>query len=263
MTYLPIDSHCHLHSIPYDRIGIDMDTLIHNCFHGENPLEAMLSVCIEVSDLPSLYAISEKHPRISISAGQHPTDVEHTSLAQLEEVLSEALLRQDVVAVGETGLDYFHPHDKKTQEAFFRLQIQLAKHYKKPLIIHSRDAREDTIRILKEEKAEDIGGVFHCFTESYDMAKKGLDLGFLISFSGIVTFKNAKEVQDVATKIPLSSMLIETDAPYLAPMPFRGKVNQPTYVNFVAEKIAELKSTSKEEVCKVTSENFYRLFFNK
>ena len=167
-----------------------------------------------------------------------------------------------MIALGETGLDY-HYNDSglEEQRERFRLHIRLARELKKPLIIHSRDAREDTIRILREEKAEEIGGVMHCFTESWEMAEQALALNFYISFSGIVTFKNAVEVADVAQKVPLERILIETDAPYLTPAPHRGKKpNEPQYVCLVAEKIAALKGVTVKEVANQTTQNFFSLF---
>jgi TatD DNase family protein len=166
-----------------------------------------------------------------------------------------------VVAIGETGLDYFRSEgDLDWQRDRFRVHIEASKQTKKPLIIHTRDAREDTIKIMQEEHAEDAGGVMHCFAEDWETARRSLDLGFYISFSGIVTFKNAESLRDVAMRVPLDRMLIETDSPYLAPVPFRGKSNEPAYVLHVAEKIAELRDLSLEEVASITTENYQRLF---
>ncbi len=166
-----------------------------------------------------------------------------------------------VVAIGETGLDYFRNEgDLEWQRDRFRLHIHLAKELNKPLIIHTRDAREDTIRILKEEGADKVGGVMHCFVEDWETAQAAMDLNFLISFSGIVTFKNATDLQDVAKKVPLGQMLVETDSPYLAPVPFRGKTNQPAYVRHVANFIADLKEIEFEEVAKETTNNYYNKF---
>jgi len=163
--------------------------------------------------------------------------------------------------MGETGLDYYYNSDKlEVMRQRFRDHITAAKLMRKPLIIHTRNAREDTLKIMRAEKADEIGGVMHCFTESLEMAKASLDLNFYISFSGIITFKNAKELVDVASYVPLDRILIETDSPYLAPMPFRGKQNEPKYVRYVAEKIAEIKNTSVEAVAIATSDNFRRLF---
>ena len=166
-----------------------------------------------------------------------------------------------VVAIGETGLDYFYNKGDLTwQRNRFRTHINAAKITKKPLIIHSRDAKDDTIKILTEESANEVGGVMHCFTETWEMAQAAMDMNFYISFSGIVTFKSATELKEVAKKVPLDRMLIETDSPYLAPMPHRGKQNQPAYVKLVAEYIAELRDISVQEIADQTSDNFHRLF---
>jgi TatD DNase family protein len=173
-------------------------------------------------------------------------------------MLVEKAQHPKVVAIGETGLDYYRDHNKALQMQRFAVHITAAKQVNKPLIIHTRQAREDTIALLKSEQAGN--GVFHCFTEDYDMAKQGLDLGFYISFSGILTFKNAEMLKDVAKKLPLDRILVETDAPYLTPVPYRGKANQPGYTRYVAEYLAELKGLSLEAVATATTENFKQLF---
>ncbi|MDI6750770.1 MAG: TatD family hydrolase, partial [Rhodocyclaceae bacterium] len=166
-----------------------------------------------------------------------------------------------VVAIGETGLDYYRlKGDLEWQRERFRTHIRAARICGKPLIIHTRSAAADTLGILKEEGGEAVGGVFHCFTESAEIARAALDLGFYISFSGIVTFKNALELKEVAKMVPLDRMLVETDAPYLAPVPYRGKVNQPAYVRFVAEEIARLRGQDLDAICAATTENFFKLF---
>jgi TatD DNase family protein len=166
-----------------------------------------------------------------------------------------------VVAIGETGLDYFRSEgDLEWQRERFRTHIAAAKSCAKPLIIHTREARADTLRVMEEEDAGAAGGVMHCFAEDWETARRAMDLGFYISFSGIVTFKNAQELKDVARRVPLERMLVETDSPYLAPVPHRGKPNEPAYVRFVAEHIAELRGTTFEAIAEATSENYYRLF---
>ena len=166
-----------------------------------------------------------------------------------------------VIAIGEIGLDYYYSAENKAaQQAVFASQIDVAKQLNKPVIIHTREAREDTIRLLRDNQAEKCGGVLHCFTENYDMAKQALDLGFYISISGIITFKNAEELRDVVRKLPLDRLLVETDSPYLAPVPYRGKQNPPAYTREVCEYVAALKGVSVEEMAQITTQNFERLF---
>jgi len=201
----------------------------------------------------------DKMPKVFASVGVHPN--EHDGLDPSVEKLVELADNEKVVAIGETGLDYFRSEgDLEWQRDRFRRHIEAAKQTGKPLIIHSREAKEDTIKLLQEENAQDIGGVMHCFAEDWEMAKQAMDLNFYISFSGIVTFKSATTLQDVAKRVPLDRMLVETDSPWLAPMPFRGKTNQPAYVKYVAEYIAELRDDSVDNIATATTENFFRLF---
>jgi TatD DNase family protein len=184
---------------------------------------------------------------------------------QAEEVDAEALKHiagnEKVVALGETGLDYYYNKgDKKWQQERFRTHIQCAVELAKPVIVHTRDAGRDTLDILKQENAEKCGGVIHCFTETMEFAEKALELGFMISFSGIITFRNAEALREVARQVPESHLLIETDAPYLAPVPFRGKQNYPAHVKHVAQKLAEVRNTSIERIAEVSKDNFYRIF---
>lgn len=252
-----IDSHCHLHML--DLTAYDGDLTAALTAARNNGVGHFLSVCTELTDIPKLTTIVENYPDVSMSIGIHPNETAQQKLTT-EELIKFAA-HPKVIAFGETGLDYYRDtSDKNSQQQSFRQHIQAAKHCHKPLIVHTRQARADTIQILKEEKAETIGGVMHCFTEDWDMAKQSLDLNFYISFSGIVTFRNAQELQEIAKKVPLDRMLIETDSPFLAPIPYRGKPNEPAYVKFVAEHIAQLRGISFEEVAKQTTENFYRLF---
>lgn len=252
-----VDSHCHL-----DRLNLEQ----HNNDLGEALLAAkeagvdyFLCVCINLENFPNIQAIAAEHDRISISVGVHPTD--EVNDEPTAEQLVELAKNPKVVAIGETGLDYFRSEGDLTwQHERFRQHIRAAKSCDKPLIVHTRDARQDTLRILKEENADTVGGVLHCFTEDWAMAEEAIELGFYISISGIVTFKNAAQVQEVAQKVPLERLLIETDSPYLAPVPYRGKSNEPAYVKYVAEKIADLRGESFETIAKVTSNNFYKLF---
>ncbi|MEX2353540.1 MAG: TatD family hydrolase, partial [Gammaproteobacteria bacterium] len=199
------------------------------------------------------------HDCLSASVGVHP----NTSVT--DEITVEALAafaqEDKVVAIGETGLDYFRSEgDLEWQRERFRTHIRAAREINKPLIIHCREAKEDVLQILKEEQADQVGGVMHCFVEDLDTALRAIDLNFRISFSGIVTFKNAKELKEVAKQVPDSSLLIETDSPYLAPMPYRGKQNQPAYVRYVAEHLAQLRQVSLEQIASITTTNYRMLF---
>lgn len=247
-----IDSHCHL-----DRLEISVEEALQNA--KNNDVNYFLCVCIDLDNFAEVLKIAETYPNIFASVGVHPT--EKISEEPTAETLIALAQHPKVIALGETGLDYFHQDTTPAlQQDRLRNHILAAKQVNKPLIIHTRQARNDTIAILKNEKANEVGGVMHCFTEDYEMAKQAMDLNFYISFSGIVTFKNAKELQEVAQKIPLDRMLIETDAPYLAPVPYRGKSNQPAYVKHVAEYISQLRGISVEEIAKATTENFSKLF---
>ncbi|MFZ0791843.1 MAG: TatD family hydrolase, partial [Chromatiaceae bacterium] len=202
-------------------------------------------------------------PNVSVSVGVHPGQ-EPDEAGHIEPSLDDLVALADdrrVVAIGETGLDYYHGRgDLGWQRERFRVHIAAARACRKPLIIHTRDAREDTIRILREEQAQEVGGVLHCFTETLEMAEQGMDLGFYVSFSGIVTFRNAADLREVASRVPLDRLLIETDSPYLAPVPHRGKPNEPRLVAHVAACIAELRGLSVEALAALTSANYFRLF---
>jgi TatD DNase family protein len=252
-----IDSHCHLDRLDLSRYNDSFDTMVQKTM--ENGIDHMLCVSIDLESYPAMLALVESFPSISISVGVHPNDRDRKEPSV--ERLVELAAHPKNVAIGETGLDYYYVKEEmEWQQQRFRTHIRAARECCKPLIIHTRDAREDTIRILHEEHADEVGGVMHCFTETWEMAQQALEFGFYISFSGIVTFKNAEELREVASKVPLDRILIETDAPYLAPVPFRGKPNEPGYVSYVAEKIAELRGLSVEEVGAISSQNFYRLF---
>ena len=225
----------------------------------ENQVTHALCIGVNLQELPGVLQLAADHPNIYASVGVHP-DYEDTPEPSID-TLTELSRRDKVVAIGETGLDYFRvTGDLEWQRARFRTHIRAARECGKPLVIHTRAAAADTLAIMREERAGEAGGVMHCFTESWDVAQGALDLGFHISFSGIVTFKNALEIKDVARRVPLERMLIETDSPYLAPVPFRGKLNQPAYVRYVAEEIARLRELPLEEVAAATSANFFRLF---
>lgn len=252
-----VDSHCHLDRLnlkPYDGCfrRLMEETLARGVGH-------MLCVCIDMESYPAMRELVAGWPRVSISAGVHPNEQKRREPEPGE--LVELARDPKNVAIGETGLDYFRSAgDPQWQQRRFRHHIAAARTCGKPLIIHTRAAPEDTLRIMREEDAGEAGGVMHCFTESWEMAEQALDLGFYISFSGIITFKSAGELREVARRVPLERLLIETDSPYLAPVPHRGKGNEPRYVRHVAESIAGLRGMGPEELIAATGENFFRLF---
>jgi TatD DNase family protein len=251
-----VDSHCHL---DFPEIADQLDSVL--ALMRENQVERALCVSVTLEDFPRVLRIAETYPHIHASVGVHP-DYEKVGAVSIAELVALAD-HPRVVAIGETGLDYFRlKGDLEWQRERFRTHIRAARECGKPLIIHTRAAAADTLRIMREEGAEKAGGVMHCFTESAEVAQAAMDLGFYISFSGIVTFKNAKDIKAVALEVPMERMLVETDSPYLAPVPYRGRTNQPGYVKHVAEEIARLKGLDFDEVCRVTTSNFYQLFNN-
>ena len=249
-----VDSHCH---IPVLGDEIPVEDVLETA--RQLGVSHMLCVSVDLETYPLILQLAQQHANIFASVGLHPnSDVKQEP--QVDELVSLAR-SPEVVAIGETGLDYYRSTGELDwQRQRFRNHIQAAKQAQKPLIIHSREARPDVINILKEEGAEAIGGVMHCFVDNWETAQQAMDLGFYISFSGIVTFKNAREVQEVAKKVPIDRLLVETDAPYLTPVPYRGKPNLPAYVRHVAEFLAELKQESYEKIAEQTSENFFHLF---
>jgi TatD DNase family protein len=253
-----IDSHCHLDRINLEKEKIDFPQLLKNA--EDASVSHLLCVAISLDHYPQMVETAKEYPNVSFSCGVHPLHVGEDKVLTLADLKAEASSER-VVAIGETGLDYYYSKDTvQLQQEYFVHHIAVANELNKPLIVHTRDAREDTIAILKENNADRCRGVLHCFTENWEMAKAAMDLGFYISFSGIVTFKNAVELQEVAKKMPLDRMLIETDSPYLAPVPHRGKQNQPAYVKHVAEFLAELKGVPLAELAETTSNNFKNLF---
>ena len=252
-----IDSHCHL-----DRLDLKPYQNDFSCFMQEvknSHIEHLLCIAIDLESYPAMLELVENYPQISVSVGVHP-NVHEGQEPTVDELIALGSIDK-VIAIGETGLDYFRSTgDLNWQHQRFRNHINAAKALKKPLIIHTREAKQDTLRILKEENAQEVGGIIHCFTEDWEFAEQALDLNFYISFSGIVTFNSAKEIQEVAKKAPAERFLIETDSPYLAPVPHRGRPNYPTYVRFVAEQIAKLRGVSVEEITELSTANFYRLF---
>jgi len=249
-----IDSHCHIN---FPELAANLDEVLANM--RANQVSNALCVSVDLDKFPEILALAEQNDNIYASVGVHPDyELEHEPTQQ---ELVRLAKHPKVVAIGETGLDYFRlTGDLEWQRNRFRTHIRAAVECNKPLIIHTRSASADTLRLMREEGAEKIGGVMHCFTESLEVALAAIEMNFYISFSGIVTFKKALELKEVATRIPLERMLIETDSPYLAPVPFRGKLNQPAYVKHVAEEIAKLRGISVEEVGLATSANFNRLF---
>ena len=249
-----VDSHCHL---DFPEIAGQLDDVFE--LMRANQVERALCVSVTLEDFPRVRRIAETYAHIHGSVGIHP-DYEKVDAVSVAELIALAD-NPRIVAIGETGLDYYRlTGDLEWQRDRFRTHIRAARECGKPLIIHTRAAAEDTLRIMREEGADKAGGVMHCFTESMDVARAAMDLGFYISFSGIVTFKNAKDIKAVAAGVPMESLLVETDSPYLAPVPFRGRTNQPGYVKHVAEEIARIKGIAFEQVCAITTRNFLQLF---
>lgn len=254
MTLL-VDSHCH---IDFPELAADIPKLLK--LMQDNRVGWALCAGVTLERFPVMLDIVRSAPNLFAAVGVHPDTEEDAQEADLDTILQ---LADDpkVVAIGETGLDYYRlTGDLEWQRERFRTHIRAAKQCGKPLIIHTRAAAVDTVRLLREEGAEQVGGVFHCFTETAEVARQALDLGFHISFSGIVTFKNAVDLKAVAQWVPLDRLLVETDSPYLAPVPYRGKTNQPAYVLHVAEEIARLRELPLETVAQASTANFFRLF---
>lgn len=251
------DSHCHLDQLDLSPFDQQLEKFFERA--KSVGVRYFLDVCIDTDNLDAVCAAAATYPFVWCSIGIHP----NTELPEeiTVDTLCEWANRPKVVAIGETGLDYYRSEGNLDwQRDRFRQHIRAAIQLQKPLIVHSRDANEDTIQILREEKAERIGGVLHCFAGDLPMAKAAIDLGFYISFSGVLTFKNARNLQDIARVLPLEHLLVETDSPYLTPMPHRGKPNYPDFVHYVGEKLAELQELSVEKVARQTTENFFRLF---
>lgn len=249
-----VDSHCH---IDFEEYAGRMPQLLENMVR--NQVTHALCVCVNLADFPRVLALAERHAELFASVGVHPDQTGDAGPA-VSDLVGRAQ-HPKIVAIGETGLDYFRQDgDLEWQRTRFRTHIRAARECGKPLIIHTRDAGEDTLRIMREERASEVGGVMHCFTETLETAQAAMDMDFYISFSGIVTFKNAHAVKEVAKAVPLERMLVETDSPYLAPVPQRGKTNEPAWVRHVAEEIARLRGISLEAVAAATSGNFFRLF---
>lgn len=249
-----VDSHCHLN---FPELSDNIEAV--RALMAESQVGHALCVSVTLDKVHEVLALADRYDNFYASVGVHPDyeNIEEPTVA----VLVELAEHHKVVAIGETGLDYFRlTGDLEWQRERFRTHIRAAIVANKPLIIHTRSAAEDTLRIMREERANLVGGVMHCFTESLEVAQQAIELGFYISFSGIVTFKNAGQLKEVAKTIPLERILVETDSPYLAPIPFRGKTNQPAYVRYTAQEIAQLRGIGLEEVMEATTANFFRLF---
>lgn len=249
-----VDSHCH---IDFPEFADDVDALVARM----RDFQVSHAMCISVNytDWARVVAVAERFVNIYATAGVHP-DYEHVEEPTVASLLERAS-HPKVQAIGETGLDYYRLQgDLDWQRERFRTHIRAARECGKPLVVHTRSASDDTLKIMREEKAHEVGGVMHCFTETWDVASAAMDLGFHISFSGIVSFKSAKDLQSVARRVPLDRMLIETDSPYLAPVPHRGKRNEPAFVPHVAAAIAQLREMSVETIGSTTSRNFFSLF---
>jgi len=250
---LLVDSHCHL---DFPELAGNLDDVF--ALMAENGVGRALCVAVTLQDFPQVRALAESRPDLYATVGVHPDYEGHA--VDVQELVRLAA-HPKVIGIGETGLDYYRlKGDLSWQRERFRTHIRAARECGKPLVIHTRAAAEDTLAIMREERAGDIGGVMHCFTESWEVASAAMDLGFYISFSGIITFKNARELREVARQIPLERALVETDAPYLAPVPFRGRTNQPGYVRHVAAELARIQGADEARVEAETTTNFMRLF---
>ena len=250
-----VDSHCHL---DFPELQADFAGVLGRM--AANGVTHALTISTTLATFPAVRAVAESRPNLWCTAGVHPDEERDGREADVAELVALAG-HPKVVAIGETGLDYYRVKgDAAWQRERFRTHIRAARACAKPLVIHTREAAADTLAILAEEGAGEVGGVMHCFTESWEVAEAALGLGFHISFSGIVTFKNARALKEVAQRVPLERMLVETDSPYLAPVPHRGTTNEPAYVRHVAEEIARLRDIGLDEVARRTTENFFRLF---
>ncbi|TJY38586.1 TatD family deoxyribonuclease [Cohnella pontilimi] len=249
-----IDTHAHLDSPKFDS---DREDVIDRA--QASGVDTIVNIGFNRETIPTTMALAEKYPFIYAAVGWHPTDAVDMKMEEDLAWIEELCSHPKVVAIGEIGLDYYwDTAPKEVQHAVFREQIRLARKVRKPIVIHNRDAHEDVVRLLREEDARDVGGIMHCFSGSWETAKMCLDMGFYISFGGPVTFKNARVPKEVLSRVPDDRLLLETDCPYLAPHPHRGKRNESAYVNLVAESAAEIKNISVEEICELTSRNARR-----
>ncbi|MCH9690865.1 MAG: TatD family hydrolase [Gammaproteobacteria bacterium] len=252
-----VDSHCHLDRLKLDEFSGELGAVLE--LARSRGVGKFLCVGISLDNADKVVALAAEHEDVVCSVGVHPLDLD-AGMAEVD-ALIEMARQPKVVALGETGLDYHYSSKTKLlQQQSFVSHLQAAARAALPVIVHTRDARQDTLTLIREHGSREHAGVLHCFTESWDMAKAALDLNYYISFSGIVTFKNAGELREVARKVPLDRLLVETDSPYLAPIPYRGKPNIPAYVREVAEFVADLRGLSLDKLAEITTDNFYRLF---
>jgi TatD DNase family protein len=254
-----IDSHCHIDRVDLDQFGGSMESML---AHAKDlSVEEFLCVCIDLEHFDDVFSLAKAHQQIYASVGVHPVEQEGKD-PSVEELLALAD-HEKIIAIGETGLDYFHVKKDTAdwQRERFRRHIAASNQSGKPMIIHTREAKADTIEIMQQEQAQ--AGVMHCFSEDWETAKAALDLGFYISFSGIITFKSAADLREVAKKVPADRLLVETDSPYLTPVPYRGRANSPAYTYYVAEKLAEIRGVSVDNIAQQTTQNFNDLFFSK
>jgi len=252
-----IDSHCHLDRIDLKDFNNDFNQLLETI--QQSRVERMLCVSINLEDYPTMRALVKDQENIDVSVGIHPCDAQADTI-KLQKLI-ELGADPGVVAIGETGLDYYYAKESREQQiSSFEVHMQAATELNKPVIIHTRDAQQDTLNILRDGGVERCGGVLHCFTERWEMARQALDMGMYISFSGIVTFRNADALREVAKQVPDDRFLIETDSPYLAPVPHRGKQNHPGWVGHVAECLADLRNSRVEQIAELSKANYLRLF---
>ncbi len=253
-----VDSHCHIDRVDLSKFGGSIESMLEHA--KELSVKQFLCVCIDLEHFEDVFSLAKKHEQIYASVGVHPTEQDGKDPSVDE--LVELAKHKKVIAIGETGLDYFHIEKEAAdwQRERFRRHITASNQSGKPMIVHTRDAKTDTIKIMQEEQPQ--AGVMHCFAEDWDTAKAALDLGFYISFSGIITFKSADRLRDVAKKVPSDRLLVETDSPYLTPVPYRGKPNSPAYSYYVAEKLAEIRGVSISEMADITTQNFNNLFLS-
>ena len=252
-----IDSHCHLDRIKLDAYNGDLAAAI--AAAQERGIQQMLCIGISLANIQTVIDIAQAHAPVVASVGVHPCDVKEGAATEAQ--LLNWAAQPKVVALGETGLDYhYETESKELQHESFALHLRVGKQIGLPVVVHTREAKADTLALIKEHGSLEHAGVLHCFTEDWAMAKAALDLNYYISISGIVTFKNAEQIREVVRNMPLDRLLVETDSPYLAPVPYRGKSNEPKYVREVAQFIADLRGMPLEDLAAITTENFYRLF---
>lgn len=252
-----VDSHCHLDRLNLEAHGGDFSAMM--AATEEAGVSHMLCIGVDLETFPDVQALAEQYPHVFASVGVHPLYKESREPSVTE--LLERAAHPKVIAIGETGLDYFYAKEERDwQKRYFIAHIQAARETELPLVVHTRGAKDDTLSLLREHGGGEVKGVLHCFTEDLDMAQQAIELGFYISISGIVTFRNAEPLRDVVRALPIEKLLIETDSPWLAPVPFRGKPNEPRFVANVAECVAELKDVSVEQLGKITADNFFTLF---